>query len=503
MKTFMTLTYASSLTDLCRVNSSFDSGVLRVAYTGLNRNGSFISKDTFERCLKTIFNCPVVCNYNRETDSFGGHDIELVVGADGEYKVVNSTVPVGCVPESARVWWETVTEDDGSIHEYLYTDVLLWKRQEPYEKIKKDGITAHSMEISVVDGEMKDGVYYINDFEFTAFALIGVEPCFESSALEVFATQDFKWQYAEMMRELKESYSSVDTSNIEVDIHPQHSTEGGEAVLDEKMELVAKYNIAVEDLDFSLEDFTVEELTEKFEAMTKATEEIEEVPTEDQNDDQFSLTSNVLEELYRVLEQETVSSDWGEHSRYYYVDCDFESQEVYCWDCTDWLLYGFAYTVDGDSVTIDYESKKRKKYVIADFDEGEQASPFGATFEAICAKYNETKSRVDELAGLEDELNELRAYKANIEKEIATKEREAVFALFEDLNGTDAFEELKENSESFSAEELAEKCYAIRGRLVQNENFSLGEPKQPKLKIDTTDTSDEPYGDLFVRYGNK
>lgn len=35
MKTeILNLTYASSLTDLCEINSSFDSGILRIAYTG-------------------------------------------------------------------------------------------------------------------------------------------------------------------------------------------------------------------------------------------------------------------------------------------------------------------------------------------------------------------------------------------------------------------------------------------------------------------------------------
>ena len=53
MKTeILNLTYASSLTDLCEINSSFDSGILRIAYTGDNRNGSSISKDVFEDALK-------------------------------------------------------------------------------------------------------------------------------------------------------------------------------------------------------------------------------------------------------------------------------------------------------------------------------------------------------------------------------------------------------------------------------------------------------------------
>ena len=136
MKTeILNLTYASSLTDLCEINSSFDSGILRIAYTGDNRNGSSISKDVFERCIKTIYNCPVVCNYDRETDTLGGHDMELVRKDDGSLILVNLTQPIGVVPQTAKVYWETVEEDDGTVNEYLCAEVLIWKRQEAYRKI--------------------------------------------------------------------------------------------------------------------------------------------------------------------------------------------------------------------------------------------------------------------------------------------------------------------------------------------------------------------------------
>jgi len=212
MEKVLQMTYASSLTDLCSFNSSFDRGVLRVAYCGDNQNRSSISKKTFEKCLHTMFDCPIVCNYDRETDTLGGHDMEVVRDGDGSLRIVNSTTPVGCIPESAKYWWDQVEEEDGTVHEYLFVEALLWKRQEAYRKIKKDGITAHSMEITVKDGEMVDGIFNIYDFEFTAFALIGVKPCFESAALEMYSKQDFKKQLSEMMQDLKESFSMVTPS---------------------------------------------------------------------------------------------------------------------------------------------------------------------------------------------------------------------------------------------------------------------------------------------------
>ena len=521
MKKVFHVTYASSLTNLCSANSSFDSGVLRIAYHGDNRNKTSISKPVFEKCIKTMYNCPVVCNYDRETDTIGGHDMEVVRDGDGGLRLVNMTTPLGVIPESAKAWWETVEEDDGTEHEYLFTEVLLWKRQEAYRKIKKDGITAQSMEITVKDGELKDGIFNIYDFEFTAFALIGVTPCFESAAIEVYSKQEFKEQLSEMMRDLKESFSLVKPSNEDDNTHPQkYSMEGGEEVLQGKTELAEKYGIDVETLDFSLDDFTEEELIEKFEAMQVAEpeeqpeEETEGAPAEEQadepeedNEQAFALTSNIVEELCRVLSEVTVVNEWGEYRRYCYVDCDMEAGKVYCWDTNDWLLYGFTYSVDGDAVAIDFESKKRMKYVIADFDEGEQASPFAEVYALMEKKIQDGaqwESRYQDASGtittMETELGELRQFKADTEHAAEMQAREAVFAQFEDLVGVEAFEALRENCADLSVEAIEEKCYAIRGRNGHVAKFAL-ENKAPKLKVAKIESKPEPYGGLFRKYG--
>lgn len=488
MKTAMTLTFASSLTDFTQVNSSFDSAVLRIAYPGLNRNHSFISKETFEKAMKTIYNCPVVAHYDRETDSFGGHDIEVVSGADGELYLANLTTPVGVIPESARTWWAEVAEEDGTTHEYLHTEVLLWKRQEAYRKLKRDGVTAHSMEITVLNGEQVDNVFKIYDFEFTAFALIGVEPCFESSGMALFSAKEFVTEYQKMMQELKEYAAKVDTPDGDDDTHPENLTEGGETGLEEKFEAM--------------------------EAEQQTETEITETPEAEQSEDAFALTSNLTEEVCRALSAETVGREWGEMSRYYYVDCDFELNEVYCWDCEDWLLYGFTYTVSGDSVTVDFESRKRMKYAIVEFDEGEQGSPFAQAFAQISEQYHEIDQwnaehaadaeRIDEMSR---ELEELRGFQREVQQERENAAREAVFAQFADLDGSADFDALREHASEYDVDTLTEKCYALRGRLHIPAAFALNEQKTPKIKIDSSDleddVSDDPYGGIVEKYRKK
>lgn len=505
------MTYASSITNLCEVNSSFDTGILRIAYTGNNRNGSHISKKAFEKCLETIYNCPIVCNYDRDSDTLGGHDMDIVRGADGALRLINITTPVGCIPESAKTFWETVEEEDGTTHEYLCAEALIWKRQEAYSKIKRDGITAQSMEITVKDGETIDGVFQIYDFEFTAFALIGVEPCYESASLE-FSKQDFKQQLSQMMLEIKESFSKVDTSKEVNDIQTDYfSMEGGEKVLNEKIELVAKYGVEMDKLDFSIEDFTLEELEAKFKAVT---DEQNDNSADDDNhdvqtglDNKFELESNMIDELIRVLESEKVQREWGECTRYWFVDYDRDINEVYCWDSTDWLLFGFEYEANSDSIAVKQETKKRKKFAIVDFDEGEQSSPFTQVFEMMEQKIQSNteweakyQSASDTIATMEAELGELRKFKADTEEGIANSAREKVFKQFEDLTGIEAFEKLRESCSEYDAETLEEKCFAIRGRNAALK-FSH-EPKTPKLMVDKTEIpQNEPYGGVFRKYG--
>ena len=506
MEKVMNMTYASSLTDLSSLNTSFDRGVLRIAYTGENRNKSSISKQAFENCIKSMYNCPIVCNYDRETDTLGGHDMEVVRGGDGSLRVINSTTPVGVIPESAEYWWDTVTEDDGTVHEYLFAEALLWKRQEAYQKIVKDGITAQSMEITVKDGKKIDGVLHIYDFEFTAFALIGVTPCFESAALEMFSGRDFKQQLSEMMQDLKESYTLVNHSKEVNDIFQSNvSMEGGEKVLHDETEMIAEVEPKEETAEFAeQEEVKPEEI--------EAEAEVVEAEPEAEKPEEFTLSSNVTEEIQRELSSVTVEREWGLCPRYWYVDCGLDVQEVYCFDTENWLLYGFSYSMDGDSVKIDFDSKKRMKYEIVAFDEGaEQESPVAPAFALMEEKLRESaqweekyQTASDTITSMETELGELRQFKADTENAALESAREEVFAQFEDLIGVEAYEQLKDNKASYSdIDELTEKLFAIRGRRGTPAKFSHEEkaPKLPVVVRDEDNKINEPYGGIFARYG--
>lgn len=275
--------------------------------------------------------------------------------------------------------------------------------------------------------------------------------------------------------------------------------------MDEKNKLMAEFGLTADMLDFSIEDFSLEELRAKFEALKHGAE-----PTATEgNQENFELEGQFMQELFTALEAETITTDWGTMPRYWFVDYDRDASEVYAEDYEDgWNLYGLPYSMDGDHVVIDFKCKKRKKYSIVDFDEGEQAAPASRLFELVSKRFGEVntewgekfKKATEEATANNEELAALRKFKADTETAAEQEKREEVFAQFEDLSGVEAFENLREHCLEFDLETLEEKCFAIRGRNGTTVKFSH-EPKAPKLPVEKTGVKPEPYGGVFAEYG--
>ena len=507
----ITIPFSSSIIVKESKNSSFANGILRICYHGRNRNLTDIPKDVIENNIDTMFNCPIVCNYIRESNEIGGHDVEIVQDDDGQLRMVNITTPVGVVPSNANYWWEEIIEDDGSIHEYLFVDVLIWKRQEAYSKIKEMKAVDQSMEINVKYGENVDGYYKILDFEFTAFCLLGsCEPCFESAALCLDSNSNFSLQFSNMMNDLKQEISQNFSNR---DISNRKNLEGGTRMFSNIQDVLNKYNLKSEDINFDYSNMSPDELNAKLEQM------------------KYGLTiEQLVQGIIETLRSEVIINDWGESiPRYCYVDCDLELKEVFYYDSVDWYLYGSPFVINGDKIEIDLTIKKRKKFVIADYIEGDIDISYNHIYDQISetvkvdkSEYNRIKDKYEtdvaeltskysqvksELESVNSELNELREFKNTALAEQRKTEENNVFSKFTDLDKVDAFIALKNDSSKYTIEELTDKCFAIRGRMVNvgkklEYNNSSHTPKIPIGNHDT-DVEKDPYGSLFKKYGSK
>lgn len=544
------IVYKSGLQRFAEDDESFDRGILRVAYTGKNRNGSFISKETFEKCINTIYNKPIVCNYNRETDSIGAHDVEIVQTSDGGLKMVNVTQPVGVVPESANYWWENVVEENGDVHEYLCCDILIWKREEAYEHIKANKITDESMEIRVKSGHTADDVFYIDSFEFSAFCLLeSADPCFESACVEVFSLAGFRELYLRMMDDFARQFQSV-TASKEDDINPHNNTilsKGGDIPLN-KTEILKEFGLTPETVGFNIDELSEDELRRKLQEMKDNHQfddnddtgndddddeedgEGDTTPEDDGDDDtvgttgtkqnQFSLTAEQFrDELITELGKVTYTDRWMDtYARYCYVDYDPEKGEVYAYDRQEgWTLYGFTYSQDGDRIVVDFESKKKKKFSIVDFDEGSAVQNYQAAFVEYCEKLADKKdgelaaaksADEEKFVELNDKIKVLQEYQDKKMLEERAESEAALFAEFAELEGIEAFEALKSDCSGMTLEEVENKCFEIKGRNVKTLAFAMNKPKPVRLPAGRPNTSankdnDEPYGGIFLEYSSR
>lgn len=609
MEKSMIMHFSTSFDAMRELDDTRTLGLLRVCYTGENRNRTYISKKAIEDAIPSMFNCPIVCNYDYENDTIGGHDVVVASDDDGNMFFVNLTDGIGTIPESANYYFEEVEEDDGTINEYFVTEAILWKRAPAYRKIATDGIVGQSMEILVRQGKSVDGIYHIDKFIFTAFCLLGdgIQPCFESASLRVFDLKTYREKLDTLMSSMRTEFAKLDAHT-----RSQQLPKGGEKLLElskEKRNVLQQYHLLLSQLDGTMEEinamdlaaFTtlVRETAKKFDGdpdpedpeegsgnesgndtgndsgagndtgndsgagndagndsgagndtgndsgagadagaggsdsgsgtdgngngggddsgssdsgsgggdsgsgdSAGSDDDDDDEPGEDDDDDEtsstkpkkrkntFSLTTEQMREqmMGAVCSLGTISHEWGECPAYIYVDYSLESNEVYCWDvASDWTLCGFTFSMNGDNIEIDVDSKRRKKFSIVDFDEGEQTS-YSYIYACIAKEFTA-------------EIESLRSFKATTEKAKRDAEVEAVFAAFVDLDGIEAFDNLKANNGAMTAEQVKHECYAIRGEHA-TVKFSANAPKSNRIPIEqpATPNVDEPYGGFYKEF---
>lgn len=498
---------SNSVSNLTDINDSFALGTLNVAYTGENRNQTAISKEAFEKSAWSALNCPIVANYDFETKEIGGHDTILSLSPNGA-SVINLTQPVGVVPESAKFYWKSI-EDNGVVHDYLCIDnVILWKRQPCYQKLVENGTTAQSIEISVTNGQLDDGILHINEFQFEAFCLLERdEPCFEQASLQLFSKQEFAEQWQQMLQEYAQT-TLPDSEN------------GGKSVdlentVIQEVEDIAEETVVAPADDGAQNDVDVAEQSadEEVVATSEETSEVEttenktsdgELPVDDETvesegaevPESFALTAEQIRcQLLRELDV------MGNHFSLY----DYDNENVYFYDCEDGLLYGCAYQIVDGHAVINLETKTRKQLAIVDVEQSESHSVLSDLINHMVDEQvgNCSAAYADKIAQLETQIGELNATIKELTEfktqKLADERASAETALFdrfdEQLQRCDAYTELKQHAAEYSLSELETQCYVLVAKKAMM--FSKA-PVSRRIPVEgVTNTSVDAYGGLL------
>ena len=316
-----------------------------------------------------------------------------------------------------------------------------------------------------------------------------------------------------MLRELKEEANKMIDTSFEVDNIKDNDTKGGCDTLE---------NITNTNEEAIIEKHIDNESVDTDNATDVATDSDAE-HTEDNSS--FELNSNIEKSLRDSLASVEVETSWGKCPQYWYVDYDAAVSEVYCEDNEDWKLYGFKFSIDGDNAVIDFDTKRRKKYQIVDFNEGDtdistaSAQVFAKMSDVVSESNNNANSVNEKYEAMSSELNaakaeidSLKEFKANIQKDEMNAKISELFSAFEDLNGIESFESLKgecaEDCFKYELSDIEDKCYSIRGRnMKQDTKFSV-KASTPRIVIDKKAIdedagSEAPYGGFVEKMLNK
>ena len=108
------------------------------------------------------------------------------------------------------------------------------------------------------------------------------------------------------------------------------------------------------------------------------------------------------------------------------------------------------------------------------------------------------KSQSKEMEEIMKELEDLRSYKSNIEKEQRKVAIEGVLDNFKDLQEVDEFKELMKGIDELTPQQLEDKCYAIVGKQARAKRA-----KQPVVapKVSITSSTKEKPSTKDDRYG--
>lgn len=434
------LSFNSMISDYEIVNPEFARVKVYVCYAGKNRNRSSISEEVLAEMSKTIYGIPVVAEYDKDNNCFKGHGGKLEISDDG-IDFVQTTVPYGFVDPKTPVFYEEVTELDGiTKHNYLCAYAYLWyKRYPEVENVLRNQdnkVIGQSMEIAVDSYELDEEDYcVIKGGHFSALAMLGVEPCFESAKVtSKFSQEDIELAYAEMI----ESFKKYTLETLSEDF--EENTETNETE------------------DFVEDEITVTEVVEDF-----VEDKEDEEDKEDIKEDEVEKEDDVDEDD----EEEMAKKDDEEEKK-----CELE-EEVEC------------------AKEEDDEDKKKCELIEAELIELKaQLIDLQSEYEALKSEYSALESEVMELRAFK-QAEDLKA------KEIALEEN--VFAKFEELKNLEGYAEIHALRFELDDKDLILrlKALAFDNGIIIGKKSKKEKQKVTKFSLDIKDTKKSSEWDIL------
>ena len=270
----------------------------RIFHTGLNRNKSYVSKESAEKAMNTIADRPVLAAIHQLDDGtwdFEGHEMEIVKDDKGNEELRYIESQVGSFSSEPAFWEHDDNLDKDYVCAYAYISEEYTRACEIIRS-KQGSKNSCELFIDELSYNAKEKYLELNDFYVNASTLLGsrddgteIQEGMEGSRADIadFSVKNnsVKFDKDEKLIELLENLNkTLSNFNKEQSSVQTLSKEGGnDKNMDKFNELLEKYGKTAEDIDFEYEDMTDEELESKFEEVFGKLEE--DSPSEPSNDE--------------------------------------------------------------------------------------------------------------------------------------------------------------------------------------------------------------------------
>ena len=493
---------------LCFDNSDSNEGLLPVVlqscHIGKNINQSKIEESVMLAALPSFSNRPIL-GYIHEVDGepqFYKHNMH----EDEDGNIIYDEVPIGIVPESCNARLEYDEEKDKTyvvVNGYIFEEYSL-----AAEILKREEECPVSVELSIREFSYnaKEKCLVIEDFFFSGVTILGktpngedVNPGMAGSNIKLGDFSEsknslFADKYENHMIEIQSKLDEI-ISRFNID-----KFEKGGDIMNHFEKLLEKYKKSTEDITFEYEGLSDEELNTKFEELFG-----EEVIDGDDggeggtNPEEISDDGAVVEphenftRIYELSHEDIRGALYAlllpyeeEDNDSYWISDVFDSYFVY----EGWynnLIYGQAYTKDGDTISFEGDRYKLFKELLTESEK--------TALDAMRSNYEEIVRKLNAY-----ETAELEA------KKTALLDSED----YSSIKDNKEFKELVKDHADITFEELQIKCDKILLDSVKAGKFSFEETQNNSKTISkksfanpsSVETKPSRYGGLFKEKNN-
>ena len=505
----------------------------RIFHIGLNRNKSYVSKESAEKAMNTIADRPVLAAIHQLDDGtwdFEGHEMEIVKDDKGNEELRYIESQVGSFSSEPAFWEHDDNLDKDYVCAYAYISEEYTRACEIIRS-KQGSKNSCELFIDELSYNAKEKYLELNDFYVNASTLLGsrddgteIQEGMEGSRADIadFSVKNNSVKFdkdeklIELLENLNKTLSSFNKEQSSVQIL---SKEGGnDKNMDKFNELLEKYGKTAEDIDFEYEDMTDEELESKFEEVFgKLEENSTSEPSNDEGTDdgdeseenpevkednacggggsgttkkkkKNSVENEPMTKTYEISHDDIryalynlLSSYEESDNDWYYITGVYDSYFVYeSWN--GGKIYGQKYTKDNDNVAFDGERYTLHKEYLTD-------------------------SEFAELQSMRSNYASLKEFKETAEKNELHAKREEILnsEKYEAVSDTEAFKKLVKNMDNYSLEELDKEAKIIFADNFNMETFAAHTEKTQKkstVKVFANvnkSKKDSRYGNLFSK----